>query len=135
MGVNSALNVPNHPLPPQYPNQYPSMASAPGYGAANPTPGSDSMRWRHVTEEEQQYASSARRAAPGASSAYGNPGYGSPNPMYPNASYPNSEMQEPLAVPVYPENNVETPAPQGGASAPEIDPNALPMPESPTGTF
>ena len=133
MGVDSALSVPDHPLPPQYSNQYPNSypGTAPGYGSANPAPNSDSMRWRRVTEEEQRYNGSSRGAAPSGM----NPGYGSPSPAYPNDSYPDSGMQEPLTVPVYPENNVSSTPAQGTASAPEIDPNALPMPESPTGTF
>lgn len=167
MGVASALDVPNHPLPRQYPNQYNSspraatgVASAltpgrpsPGYApqysgqypnqypdmngysyGQSPASGSDQMRWRRVTEEEQQYPNSSRMSAPGAS--YNRtPGYGSSNPSYPNAQYGDSGMQEPLAVPVYPENNVDSTQTQGNSSTPEIDPNALPMPEPPTSTF
>ena len=150
MGVNSALNVPGHPLPPQYSNSspratmgvnsalsnpgYPSSGAAPqysgqypdqysnaaaggypmnspSYGAQTPTSDSDSLRWRRVSEEEQQqYYNSSTGAMQGS-------GYGD---------------EQPLTVPVYPEDNAQTPqTPQ----APEIDPNALPSLTPQSGTF
>lgn len=121
--------------PGQYSNQYPdqyynqysnaqagydSQMNGPSYGAQGAASDSDSLRWRRVTEEEQQYYNnSSRSAAPGA-------GY---------------DNQQPLTVPVYQGNNAETPQTPNNANAtentkaPEIDPNALPMPETPVGTF
>lgn len=129
-GMDSSVSVPNHPLPPQYSNSYPGSYSrspmgmnpseTPGYGSSN----ADQMRWRHVTEEEQQYRSSQRGMA---------------------QNYTGYGEDQPLTVPVYQgggEDAASTQADptqaapaQGYSSTPEIDPNALPMPEPPTGTF
>ncbi len=46
-----------------------------------PAPGETPLRWRSVTEEEQQYAnSSVNPASVGVASALGNPAFGSPAP-------------------------------------------------------
>lgn len=138
MGVASALTVPGHPLPPQYsnssprasaggygystpgavsqypgqyPGQYPNGAAGgrPMYGSQAPTSDSD-LRWRRVTEEEQQYYNPSQ----GAAAAPTNTGYGD---------------DQALTVPVYQGN--DSAAPQ----APEIDPNALPSLNPQSSTF
>ena len=133
-GVNSALSVPNHPLPRQYSNQYPNgtprVASgvnpsygSPSYGAPAMGTGEEPLRWRRVTEEEQQ------------------------RQQYYNA-VPDSPMgaDSSLAVPVYPNNNAAayqgnsadpslTPDYSAAPTVPEIDPNALPSLNSESGTF
>lgn len=126
-GVDPSLSVPNHPLPRQYSNQYsnsPRVASGvnpsynnPSYGAPGAGTDSEPMRWRHVTEEEQQYYNSPHRAN----------GTGQENPAY--------GADQSLTVPVYSSDNAAGSQPQGNLSMPEIDPNALPSLNPESGTF
>ena len=129
-GADPSVSVPNHPLPPQYSNSYPGSNSrspmgtnpseTPGYGSSN----ADQMRWRHVTEEEQQYRSSQRGTAQNYT------GYGEYQPL----TVPVYQGGDEDAAPIQAPSTQAAPA-QGYSSTPEIDPTALPMPEPPTGTF
>ncbi|MBR5709212.1 MAG: hypothetical protein IKX40_00475 [Thermoguttaceae bacterium] len=128
-GVDSALSVPNHPLPPQYAGQYPNsprVASGvnpsynnPSYGAPTSGTGEEPLRWRHATEEEQQYYNSPHRASA--------PMNGTDNSAY--------SADQSLTVPVYSGNNADASQTQGNLTMPEIDPNALPSLNPESGTF
>lgn len=137
-GVDSAVSVPNYPLPRQYANQYPSYSpriasgsnssyNAPSYGAPSSGTDADQLRWRHVTEEEQYYNSSRGSAYSGSVPTADNSAYAMPAPPSVDSSS--------QSVPVYQSDNQGVAQPQDYSTVPGIDPNVLPMPESPTGTF
>ena len=146
-GVDSALSVPNHPLPRQYSNQYPNgtprVASgvnpsygSPSYGAPAAGTGEEPLRWRRVTEEEQQrqqYYNAVPDSPMGADSSLAVPVYPNNNAAYQgntgayqgnNAAYQENSA-DPSLTPDYP----------AAPSVPEIDPNALPSLNSESGTF
>lgn len=137
-GADSTVSVPDHPLPRQYSNQYPNASpriasggnpsyNGPSYGAPSSGADADSLRWRHVTEAEQNYNSPRGSAYNGSAPTTGNSAYAMPVPPQVDSSAPS--------VPVYQSNNQGAPQTQEKPKVPEIDPDVLPMPESPTGTF